>query len=162
MALIHLKIEEVTATTDDAMSIASVVQEAYTNDISPRSTALDEKSWDIYEALREKRYDAFLVFSNSQSVATVRWQFEDDALYFSRLAVRPSFQRQGIASLLLKNLEELAIEAGAEKLKCSVRLKEPGNVALYKKLGFILVGERSVCRDGTEVPTGDFEKELKK
>jgi ribosomal protein S18 acetylase RimI-like enzyme len=163
MALENLKIWEATATPDAAMSIASVLQEAYANDengVQPRSTALDEKSWDICCALGEKRYEALLVFANSQTAATVRWQFEGDALYFSRLAVRPAFQRQGIATLLLERLEEIAREAGATRLTCMVRIEIEKNLNMYLRRGFVLVDEHSVCRDGTPVRTGHLEKKL--
>jgi GNAT superfamily N-acetyltransferase len=163
MALENLKIWEATATPDTAMSIASVLQEAYANDengVQPRSTALDETSADIYGALGEKRYEALLIFVNSRPVATVRWQFEGDALYFSRLAVRPLFQSQGIATLLLERLEEIARQAGAARLTCMVRIEIEKNLSMYLRRGFVLVDEHSVCRDGTPVRTGHLEKRL--
>ncbi|MCX6365517.1 MAG: GNAT family N-acetyltransferase [Armatimonadetes bacterium] len=93
-------------------------------------------------------------------LACVRYQFEGDALYFHRLSVHPDCRRQGLAKKLVGHLEALARAQGLSRLTCSVRLQKADNVALYTGLGFQLLGERSVCRDGTAVTTGDFEKRL--
>ncbi|WP_395143424.1 GNAT family N-acetyltransferase, partial [Armatimonas sp.] len=93
-------------------------------------------------------------------LACVRYQLEGDALYFHRLCVHPDYRRQGLAKKLVRHLEALARAEGLTRLTCSVRLQKTDNVALYTGLGFRLLGERSVCRDGTAVPTGDFEKRL--
>ena len=92
--------------------------------------------------------------------ACVRYQIEGDALYFHRLSVHPNYRRQGLAKKLVGHLEALARAEGLTRLTCSVRLQKADNVALYTCLGFQLLCERSVCRDGTPVPTGDFEKRL--
>jgi rhamnose utilization protein RhaD (predicted bifunctional aldolase and dehydrogenase)/predicted GNAT family acetyltransferase len=95
-----------------------------------------------------------------EALACVRYQIEGDALYFHRLSVHPDYRRQGLAKKLVGHLEALARAQGLARLTCSVRLQKADNVALYTSLGFQLLGERSVCRDGTPVPTGDFEKRL--
>jgi ribosomal protein S18 acetylase RimI-like enzyme len=97
-----------------------------------------------------------------EALACVRYQIEGDALYFHRLSVHPDYRRQGLAKKLVGHLEALARAQGLVRLTCSVRLQKADNVALYTGLGFQLLGERSVCRDGTAVPTGDFEKPLPK
>ncbi len=97
-----------------------------------------------------------------EPIACVRYQIEGEALYFHRLSVHPDWRRQGLAKKLVGHLEALARAEGCTRLTCSVRLAKTDNVALYTGLGFQLVGERSVCRDGTPVPTGDFEKPLPK
>ena len=94
------------------------------------------------------------------AVACVRYQVEGDALYFQRLSVHPDYRRQGLAKKLVAYLEALARSQNRARLTCSVRLQKSDNIALYSGLGFVLLGERSVCRDGTAVPTGDFEKRL--
>ncbi|WP_309715402.1 GNAT family N-acetyltransferase [Armatimonas sp.] len=93
-------------------------------------------------------------------LASVRYQIEGDALYFHRLSVHPDYRRQGRAKKLIGHLEALARAQGLARLTCSVRLQKTDNIALYTGLGFQLLGERSVCRDGTPVATGDFEKRL--
>lgn len=95
-----------------------------------------------------------------EPIACVRYQIEGEALYFHRLSVHPDWRRQGLAKKLVGHLEALARAQGCTRLTCSVRLAKADNVALYTGLGFQLVGERSVCRDGTPIPTGDFEKPL--
>ena len=129
------------------------------------STAIKETEADIARQL-EGGMQALVVYpltpagGGDSAVACVRYQIEDDALYFHRLSVHPDYRRQGLAKRLVARLETLARSQNLTRLTCSVRLQKSDNIALYSGLGFVLLGERSVCRDGTAVPTGDFEKRL--
>ncbi|WP_395094192.1 GNAT family N-acetyltransferase [Armatimonas sp.] len=124
------------------------------------STALKETEADIARHF-EGGMQALVVYPSPTSpLACVRYQIESDALYFHRLAVHPDYRRKGLAKKLVGHLEALARAQGLARLTCSVRLAKTDNVVLYTSLGFRLLGERSVCRDGTAVPTGDFEKRL--
>lgn len=122
------------------------------------STALKETEEAIAAQLASDT-QVLLVYGASP-LACVRYHTEGDALYFHRLSVHPDYRRQGLAKKLVGHLEALARAQGLARLTCSVRLQKIDNVALYTGLGFQLLGERSVCRDGTAVPTGDFEKRL--
>ena len=123
------------------------------------STALKETVEAVQAQLEEGNRVLFASL-NGERVACVRFLVEGDALYFHRLSVDPAYRRKGIAVALVEELERLARVKNLGRLTCSVRLAQTGNLALYDKLGFETVGVRSVCRDGTPVPTGDLEKRL--
>ena len=123
------------------------------------STALKETVESIEAQLAEG--NRFLALrENGPPLACVRFRIEGDSLYFHRLSVDPAHRRKGYGAMLVGELERRALETGLSRLTCSVRLAQAGNLALYEKLGFVVAGERSVCRDGTPVPTGDLEKRL--
>jgi ribosomal protein S18 acetylase RimI-like enzyme len=123
------------------------------------STALKETVEAIEAQLRDGNR-ALVLLEGNVALACVRFRFEGDALYFHRLSVDPAHRRRGLACALSAALEDIARAAGLRKLTCSVRLAKEDNIALYLKLGFTQTTIRSVCRDGSAVPTGDFEKIL--
>ena len=123
------------------------------------STALKETREAVEGQLADENR-ALALFDAKKPVACVRFRFEGDALYFHRLSVDPAHRRKGYASALVGALEDCARAAGLRRLTCSVRLAQADNLALYFGLGFVQTSVRSVCRDGTPVPTGDFEKDL--
>ncbi len=121
------------------------------------STALKETP-EAVEAQLQDGHCALVLYEDRVALACVRYRPEGDALYFHRLSVDPAHRRRGLACALVAALEEIARTLNKTKLTCSVRLAKEDNVALYTKLGFIQTTTRSVCRDGSAVPTGDFEK----
>lgn len=149
------------ACPDEAEGLHALTQAAYAEyaSLAGPSSALKETPASVTRELTEG-VRAVIAAQDGAPVGCVRYRIEGDALYFFRLAVLPEARRQGIASALIACLEEEARQAGAARLACAVRLEVEGNVRLYEKRGFAKVGESSVCRDGTPVPTGHLEKRL--
>lgn len=147
--------------TEDTALIHALTQAAFAEYGREPGTSTALKETETAIAAQLAGGTEVLVLANlSSPLACVRYQIEGDALYFHRLSVHPDYRRQGLAKKLVGHLEVLARAQGLARLTCSVRLQKTDNVALYTGLGFQLLGERSVCRDGTAVPTGDFEKRL--
>lgn len=63
--------------------------------------------------------------------------------YMDNLAVSPERRREGIGEGLILALLKAAKERGGEFLSLEVRPSNAGAVALYKKLGFQVVGRRT-------------------
>lgn len=61
--------------------------------------------------------------------------------HLARLAVKPGFQGQGVASALVSGLV-LSFGAGISRLSVNTQSDNAASLALYKKLGFSLTGER--------------------
>ena len=55
-----------------------------------------------------------------------------------RVATRPDFQRQGIASRLIAEVEKRLVAAGAKQINVMVYTKNLGAHAFYEKLGYEL------------------------
>ena len=64
------------------------------------------------------------------------------------LGVLPDHQRQGIASRLLSAVTRSADELGVPTY---LETSSPGNVALYRRLGFVITGEVALAQDGPRV-----------
>lgn len=82
-------------------------------------------------------------------------------VYFSRLAVLPEFQGQGIASTLVKFVEQFAKKEQITIVRCKVRKSEEDNIRLYKKLGFYIAKEEVTTSPlGFVMETVTMEKEV--
>ncbi len=78
----------------------------------------------------------------SKLLAFVSAQIVVDELQLSTLAVHPEFQRKGIGRSLLLTLFEKARSKGAVKATLEVSSENIAAKALYKSLGFEIVGSR--------------------
>lgn len=72
-------------------------------------------------------------------------------VYVGRLAVLPARRRQGIAQGLLAAAEDYAREVGEAALQLNVRLVLSGNVRLFERAGYRIIGQGS--HPGFSVPT---------
>lgn len=150
-----MRIEE----TNDARIVHRLTQAAFAEyGREPGTSTALKETIEAVEAQIAEGNRALAVILGNEPVACVRFRFEGDALYFHRLSVDPAHRRKGCAKALVGALEDRARSVGLRRLACSVRLAQADNLALYLGLGFVQTSERSVCRDGTPVPTGDFEK----
>lgn len=65
-----------------------------------------------------------------------------DELEVSDVGVRPEVRERGLGSLLLAKLLEQAAARGAQRAFLEVRASNQAAQALYRKFGFVRVGER--------------------
>src|SRR5699024_9433760 len=97
------------ATKEDAAIILEVMLAAlqkYEKDPYP-SSALQETVASI-EADMNAGQNALLYKENDEYVGMVRYELNEDELYFRRLSVIPAMQGKGIAKKMVKALEEIA------------------------------------------------------
>ena len=74
-------------------------------------------------------------------VGTVKYAMDGDALRVIGLGVHPDFRKRGVATELIRYLEDLARVNGAARLSLRT-VKETGNVAIFERLGFSTVSEQ--------------------
>ncbi len=65
-----------------------------------------------------------------------------DEVHILNIAVHPAHRRKGLASKLIGRLMELLKERGAGQYVLEVREGNSGAIALYRKLGFRVIGRR--------------------
>ena len=65
-----------------------------------------------------------------------------DEAHLLNLCVSSEHRRQGLARLLLQQIQREARLTGAQRLFLEVRPSNPGAVALYRRSGFRLIGRR--------------------
>ena len=117
------------------------------------SSALDETVDTVALAL-QKGEQALVGEVNGDIIAMVRYQLQDNNLYFSRLSVIPTHQGNGYAKQLVQALDMVAKTQGKSIIQCKVRMTVPRNIALYQKLGFIIASQEVLHeRDGLTIVT---------
>ena len=82
--------------------------------------------------------ELFLIGTNGQGLlmATVMVGYDGHRGWINYLAVHPSHQRQGHASQLMQQAEQLLTERGCPKLNLQVRAGNEVVIALYESLGY--------------------------
>jgi len=106
---------------------------------------------DVVEGMR--RGGAVVAYDGREVVGSARFTAEDDCLYVGRVAVLPSHRRRGVASAMMRFMDEVAQQYGRDMVRVGVRRSLPGNVALYVSLGYEVVGVDPHPRGPDEVVT---------
>jgi ribosomal protein S18 acetylase RimI-like enzyme len=99
----------------------------------------------------------FIVEAEGKLIASVFCAIDGDALYVGRLAVAPEWRRRGAANALMDAVKAEARRHGAQRITLGARIALPGNVALFRRHGFVIV--RETCHPGFTTPTS-YDMEL--
>lgn len=126
----------VPARRDDALEILKLQKTAY------RKEAALYDDWTIpplvqtlSEIQKEFEHSIFLKASwETRIVGSVRAAFESGTCRIGRLIVHPDYQRRGIGTLLLKNIEVFHPEA--RRFELFTGIKSVNNIRLYQNLGY--------------------------
>ena len=68
---------------------------------------------------------------------------QGDALYIGRLTVAPHWRRRGVAGALIDAAKDEVRRIGAKRITLRARIALAGNVALFRRHGFTIVGEHA-------------------
>jgi ribosomal protein S18 acetylase RimI-like enzyme len=101
------------------------------------SSAHAETVVDVRAAMVEG--GAVLAFCEGKPVGSARFRIESQEMYVGRVAVLPTHRRRGVASEMMRFLENHATALGRDAIRIAVRESLPGNVAFYRALGFEIV-----------------------
>lgn len=151
------------ATADDADTVHSLMLiafEEYRRAVPP-SSALDETSESVHEALSNGSESAVLLYEDDVAVAMARFKIEADAIYFFRLSVVPSKRRRGYARRLVKWIEHYGTSKNLNASRCKVRQTVQNNVRMYQDMGYEIIDQELVVRDTGSVKALLFEKSLR-
>lgn len=125
------------------------------------SSAITEPVELLTENFKNKTENFAICVEKEKPIASVRFMEKEEALYFSRLSVLPTYRGKGIAKYMLIWIEDYAKQCGKKKLECKVRMALEENIRLYQSLGFQLVEEGEVINpNGYKVKTGVMEKKI--
>ena len=124
------------STADRLGDILAVVQAAFAN-LDPPSGALRDTPADVGQRQR----DGFILvaFAGADMIGSLYAARKDDALYLTRLAVVPAWQRRGVGRALMQAAGAEARRAGAKRLLLRVRVNLPGNLAYFQAIGFVRI-----------------------
>jgi ribosomal protein S18 acetylase RimI-like enzyme len=128
------------AAVDEAGLVRTIMLAAfgeYAGALAVESSALAESVEDVERAMQSG--GAVLAFLGAEAVGSARFRPEADGMYVGRVAVLPAHRRQGVASALMRFLEDVALADGRRLIHVEVRDSLPGNVKLYQSLGYEVI-----------------------
>ena len=98
-----------------------------------RASVTDVERW-----LREG--GAVLAWQGDALAGSIIWSRHPDELYVQHVSVHPDYRRRGIASVMMRWMDEEARRQGYGRLALKIRPNLPGNQALYERLGYRVTG----------------------
>lgn len=138
-----IKIEE--GGVKDCTAVLTVIQAAfapYKDDLQPPSGVFSET---VQSLTTKCETNTLLLAKQDTNVVSCLFytpqQDHPENLYFGRLAVLPSHQKQGIAQQLVTQVEQIAREEGYENVVLYVRKALPANVAFFQSCGYEIYAE---------------------
>jgi len=106
-----------------------------------------QENYNQYNQLHDI-HDVWIAYSDSTPVGCAAFkQYENDIAEVKRVFVKPEYRGKGISKVLMKALEEKALESGYNKLilETGKHLKEA--IGLYQKSGYITIGNYGQYKD---------------
>ncbi len=81
----------------------------------------------------------FMIYVDDVPAAMGGWRWHGDGgdAEIKRMYVRESFQRRGLARIILAELERTASAAGVRRLILETGLEQPEGIALYRSAGYV-------------------------
>lgn len=110
-----------------------------TTDIPPLKQTLEEVSEEFQKGVILKATD-----ENGTVIGSVRAYCENGTAFIGKLMVHPDFQKRGIGSLLLSEIEKQYPDFRYELFTST---RSIGNIKLYQKLGYRIFKEEAVSEE---------------
>jgi ribosomal protein S18 acetylase RimI-like enzyme len=105
--------------------------------LQPPSSSHAESVADVERAMAQG--GAVLAWDDDQAVGSARFARHPEHMYVGRVSVLPTHRRRGIATAMMRFLEELARREGRRSVEIAARASLPSNVRLYEGLGYEVV-----------------------
>jgi ribosomal protein S18 acetylase RimI-like enzyme len=105
--------------------------------LQPPSSAHAESVADVERAMATG--GAVLAWDDDQPVGSARFALHPEHVYVGRVAVLPTHRRRGVATAMMRFLEDLARQAGRPSVELAARASLPGNVRLFEGLGYEVI-----------------------
>lgn len=104
---------------------------------------------DIFRKLAQHDQLFLLAVKDNQLIATVMGGYDGHRGWVNYLAVHPNFQRNGVATALVQQLEKRLIALGCPKLQLLIRKDNIDVQSFYEQLGYneievICLGKRLI------------------
>lgn len=133
------------------------------DDIYPNNKVVtdDYKNNSIYIYKNSTEIMGVISFDEEQSeeYKKINWLYNDNKiLVIHRLAVRPDYQKQGIARQLMNFVEGTAVKLGFSSVRLDTYSGNPRAIKFYTELGYKIRGEVFFAR--RQLPFYCMEKKL--
>lgn len=118
---------------------------------------------EVLGELLKGRLEHLVAYRAGKLVGTVSFYQVDERLSGVDLCVHPDYRKQGVATALMNALEQAARLRGVSRLSLFT-IKETGNVEIFERRGFKIVGARrsETCfaPEGMAVTEVEMEKQI--
>lgn len=98
---------------------------------------------DIFRKMNQKDELFLVAEKNSRVIASIMGGYDGHRGWIHYLAVQPEYQRLGIATALMQNIENRLIAIGCPKVQLMVRPENTSVIQFYEELDFEEI--ESVC-----------------
>ena len=82
----------------------------------------------------------YLIFENDCLVSTVYLELSDSVLYMD-IVVFPEYQKRGIATKILKDIQDGKLGNDFDKIQVSIDEKNIASIRLFKNAGFVCIAK---------------------
>ena len=103
---------------------------------------IDEENYWKYITSTDNVY-FYKIYKDDILVSTIHLESDNRVLYMS-VVVFPEFQKQGIATTILKDIQTGKLELGFDKIQVSIDEKNIASIKLFESAEFVCVGKDEV------------------
>ena len=107
--------------------------------LTPPSGAVSETE-DVVRAQLAARPGA-MAYVDGAPAGCLRTQVQEGRLHVRRVAVDAAYRGRGVCAALVRHAEDAARAEGRTELRLGVRDQLPGNLALFRHLGYTVVAD---------------------
>ena len=101
--------------------------------------SIDEENYWKYITSTDNVY-FYKIYKDDILVSTIHLESDNRVLYMS-VVVFPEFQKQGIATTILKDIQTGKLELGFDKIQVSIDEKNIASIKLFESAEFVCVGK---------------------
>ena len=101
--------------------------------------SIDEENYWKYITSTDNVY-FYKIYKDDILVSTIHLELDNCVLYMS-VVVFPEHQKQGIATTILKDIQEGKLELDFDKIQVSIDEKNTASLKLFESVGFICVNK---------------------
>ena len=101
--------------------------------------SIDEENYWRYITSTDNVY-FYKIYKNDILVSTIHLELVDRVLYMS-VVVFPKYQKKGIATTILKDIQAGKLELNFNKIRVSIDKNNISSLKLFENVGFICVGK---------------------
>ena len=101
--------------------------------------SIDEENYWKYITSTDNLY-FYKIYKDDILVSTIHLESDNRVLYMS-VVVFPEFQKQGIATTILKDIQTGKLELGFDKIQVSIDEKNIASIKLFESAEFVCVGK---------------------
>ena len=112
---------------------------AYKQPSISRFISIDEENYWKYITSTDNVY-FYKVYNDNILVATIQFELTDRVLCMS-IVVFPEYQKQGIATTILKDIQEGILKLDFTRIQVSIDEKNIASLKLFESVGFLCVGK---------------------